>query len=259
MTRFRLRLLAATLLLSPVVGPTDSLMAQGWPPDSIKNLQVLPEDIAFDDLVATMRGFALGLGVRCSHCHVQGDQPGLANMDFASDEKVTKQKARVMLDMVQHINEHHLGELPERSEPAVEVTCATCHRRLAVPTTMHAILATKIAEDGGQAAIDEYERLREQYYGEGVYDFGELAFARLVEASATDYPGETLLVLDHGLTYHAESVQMHVLKAGVLGSAMGDLPAAIASLRTAQELLPDEPRLQQMIEDMQAAMENQEE
>ena len=31
-----------------------------WPPDSIVNLQVLPEDIAFRELVGIMRGFAGG-------------------------------------------------------------------------------------------------------------------------------------------------------------------------------------------------------
>lgn len=259
MNHFRFRLLAATLLVSPVVGPTDSLMAQGWPPDSITNLQVLPEDIAFEDLVATMRGFAMGLGVRCSHCHVQGDEPGLSNMDFASDEKVTKEKARVMLRMVKHINGEHLGELPERSDPAVEVTCATCHRRLTKPTTMQAVLLAKIAEGGAQAAIDEYEALRERYYGEGVYDFGEFAFSRLAEDAGAEYPDEALVVLDYGLSYFPESVQMHVLKAGIQASYKEDFDAAIASLRAAQEIEPDQPRFQRMIDEMEAARQGEEE
>jgi len=236
-----------------VVGPTDSLMAQGWPPDSLTNLQVLPDDIAFEDLVATMRGFALGLGVRCSHCHVEGESPGLANMDFASDEKVTKEKARVMLRMVMHINGEHLGELPERSDPAVRVTCTTCHRRLAIPTTMQAVLQAKIAEGGAQAAIDEYEALRERFYGEGVYDFGELAFNLLAEEAGEEYPDATLAVLDHGLTYFPESTQIHVLKAGILASYKEDFDAAIASLRAAQEIAPDQPRFQRMIDEMEAA------
>ena len=247
------------LLVSPVVGPTDSLMAQAWPPDSITNLQVLPEDIAFPDLVATMRGFALGLGVRCSHCHVEGDEPGLANMDFASDEKVTKKKARVMMRMVMHINGEHFDELPERSDPAVEVTCATCHRRLTIPTTMQAVLLAKIAEGGAQAAIDEYEALRERYYGEGVYDFGEFAFNRLAEDAGEAYPNETLTVLDHGLTYFPESWQIHVLKSGIQASYLEDFDAAIASLRAAQDIAPDQPRLQRMIDEMEAARQGGEE
>ena len=31
---------------------------------------MLPEDISAQELSATMRGFALGLGLRCSNCHV---------------------------------------------------------------------------------------------------------------------------------------------------------------------------------------------
>ena len=35
-----------------------------------ENLKVLPEDISSADLGATMKGFALGLGLRCENCHV---------------------------------------------------------------------------------------------------------------------------------------------------------------------------------------------
>ena len=259
MIRFRLRLLAATLLLAPVVGPTDSLMAQGWPPDSIKNLQVLPADTEFRALIGVMRGFSIGLGVRCTHCHVGEDSRDLASIDFSSDEKVTKRKARVMLQMVQQINGEILSELPERSDPAVEVTCATCHRGLPRPTTIEAVLAEQIESGGAEAVIAEYERLREEYYGAGVYDFSEGALTSLAEQTAREYPDETLTVLEHNFIYFPESVATHIMKAQVFSNMKDDFEAAIESIRAAQELQPDQPRFQQMIDQMQAAMENQEE
>jgi hypothetical protein len=259
MIRFRLRYLAAALLISPVVGPTDSLLAQGWPPDSIKNLQVLPEDIEFRELVGTMRSFAISLGVRCSYCHVRGESPGLASMDFASDEKVSKQKARAMLQMVRRINDELLAEIPHRHEPGVEVTCFTCHRGLHHPTTIQGVLTEQLASGGAVAVIEEYEKLREEYYGAGVYDFSEGVLPTLAEQTAVEYPDETLVYLEHNFTYFPESVATHVAKAQVFANAKGDFGAAIASMRAAQELQPDQPRFQQMIDQMQAAMENQEE
>ena len=35
-----------------------------------KNLQVLPKDISSENLKNTMRGFSMGVGMRCETCHV---------------------------------------------------------------------------------------------------------------------------------------------------------------------------------------------
>ena len=59
-----------------------------------KNLKVLPQNITHDELIATMRGFARSLGVKCDHCHVP--IPGQQNkFEFASDAKQEKQIARM--------------------------------------------------------------------------------------------------------------------------------------------------------------------
>lgn len=53
--------------------PAQQMPAPGaprWQPPDPTNLQVLPKDIPKAQLVQTMRGFAMGLGVRCEHCHV---------------------------------------------------------------------------------------------------------------------------------------------------------------------------------------------
>ena len=52
-----------------------------------ENLKVLPKDISSDELSTTMRGFAMGLGVRCETCHVGEPNTPLHTFDFASDER----------------------------------------------------------------------------------------------------------------------------------------------------------------------------
>src|SRR5688572_33487543 len=111
----------------------------GWPapsafaqiPQTFTNLQVLPKDIPRPQLVATMRGFAGALGVRCTHCHVGPDN--LEGMDFATDQKAAKVAARAMLRMVRAINTDFMKALPPADAPRGDVGCITCHRRSAKP------------------------------------------------------------------------------------------------------------------------------
>ena len=102
-------------------------------PADFTNLQVLPEDTAQVALVSTMRNFAIGLGVRCEHCHV-GEGSDLSQFDFASDDKPTKAVARRMLQMTMAINGTHLEGVGEPSE-TFKVTCFTCHRGELKPAT----------------------------------------------------------------------------------------------------------------------------
>ena len=119
--------------------------AQQWTPPAPKNLQVLPKDTPPRAVVATMRSFAQGLGVRCQYCHVfKGTNPDdLAAFDFASDEKENKKTARVMLRMVMSVNE----QLKDVGEPApageLKVTCYTCHRGEEHPLTKRPEAAAK--------------------------------------------------------------------------------------------------------------------
>jgi hypothetical protein len=97
-------------------------------PAAPQNLQVLPKDIPRPELLATMRGFANALGVGCEHCHVE--EPA---RDFASDAKQPKKTARVMLQMVVHINEMLATGLGKAPADITKVQCVTCHRGEAIP------------------------------------------------------------------------------------------------------------------------------
>jgi cytochrome c peroxidase len=91
----------------------------------------LPKDIAREELIATMRGYTAGLGVQCNYCHVQEGRGG--RNDFATDEKAPKKTARVMITMMNHVNETLATGLGKPAADITKVQCATCHRGEAIP------------------------------------------------------------------------------------------------------------------------------
>ena len=104
---------------------------RGGAPEPPKNLQILPKDIPRPELIGVMGGFARGLGVQCSYCHVQ--EPTDGREDMAADDKAPKKTARVMMKMMTDLNAR-LGT--EVGKPAAEMTrvqCVTCHRGIAIP------------------------------------------------------------------------------------------------------------------------------
>jgi hypothetical protein len=177
-----------TVLLAIIAlgAPGSPAAAQGkFPPDSFKNLKVLPKNISQRALIDTMRGFALALGVRCVYCHVGKEGQPLDSVNFRSDDKRTKRAARVMMHMVMHINEEHLLDVPDRPKPVVVVRCATCHRGVSRPRLLDDDLALTLADSGLDATLRRYRALRDQYYGSGAYDFREIVVNQLARAEAT--------------------------------------------------------------------------
>jgi tetratricopeptide (TPR) repeat protein len=244
---------ALVLVLAPAAVLSPALRAQqGWPPDSAVNLQVLPKDIPIRDLIETMRGFAGALGVRCTHCHVGDDPQDLRSIDFPSDEKIEKKKAREMIRMRDRINGELLAALPERSDPPVVVECATCHHGLEKPADLRDVLAAKVEEGGAEAAIAEYERLREEYYGSWSYDFREFALINVAERTADRHPDEALALLDYNLTLFPESVMTYVGEAEILADR-GDIDGALARLREAERMQPDAAWIERRIRRLEAA------
>ena len=96
------------------------------------NLRVLPPNISHDQLIATMRGFARSLGVKCNHCHVANPPGAKEEFDFPSDAKPEKTVARTMIQMTSRINADYISRLNRQAET---VTCFTCHRGHTIPET----------------------------------------------------------------------------------------------------------------------------
>ena len=105
--------------------------AQAGQPQGFQNLQVLPKDIPRAELGARMRSFTTALGVQCEYCHVREGRGG--RNDMASDEKQPKKTARVMMQMVDHVNEMIATGVGKPAADVVKVDCITCHRGQAIP------------------------------------------------------------------------------------------------------------------------------
>jgi tetratricopeptide (TPR) repeat protein len=185
--------------------PTSAAQAQ-WPPDTLQNLKVLPQDIEVRELIGIMAGFTRALGVRCQYCHVGEEEMPLAQFDFAADDKETKRKARVMIRMLQHVNGEHLGELETRSDPPVEVTCATCHRGVQRPRMLQDVLLEAYGEGGLDAAVAEYEQLRERYYGRYSYDFGSVPLDDVARQVARPSMGDAVALSKLNVDMNPNSV-----------------------------------------------------
>src|SRR5947207_14198032 len=80
-----------------------------------KNLKVLPQNITHEQLIATMRGFARSLGVKCGHCHVAAPAGSKEKFEFASDAKPEKNVARTMILMTRAINDEYVSKVAEKS------------------------------------------------------------------------------------------------------------------------------------------------
>ncbi len=167
-------LACAAVALTAAAAPQ---VAAQFPPDSFTNLRVLSKDIRPDSLVRMMASFTRALGVRCTHCHVGEETIPLAEYDFASDEKLPKRKARVMLEMLGRINGDHLASLEQRVDPPVRVECITCHRGTREPRMLQDILLFAYDAGGADSAIATYHALRRRSYGRFTYDFSEVPLA----------------------------------------------------------------------------------
>jgi tetratricopeptide (TPR) repeat protein len=143
-------------------------------PEAPKNLKYFPKDITRPELISRMRQFSFALGAPCTHCHGTKEQTtfDLNGVDFSTDLKPTKAKARDMLRMTDEINTKLLAPIPH-SELNLRVTCFTCHSGLALPESIEARVLRTVKAGGANAAIADYRTVREQYYGSAAYNFKE--------------------------------------------------------------------------------------
>ncbi len=173
---------ATAFALLALAAATASPAAAQFPPVRLENVKVLPKEMPVRALLDTMRSFTRALGVRCSYCHVGKEGENLSTYDFKSDEKPAKEKARTMMRMVTAINREHLPKLPERRQPPIAATCATCHRGIAEPRPLPDVIMATYDAAGLDSAVAMYRALRQRYYGRAAYDFGEVALADVAAA-----------------------------------------------------------------------------
>ena len=138
--------------------------------DNPKNLKVLDKNISPLELRNTMKNFALSLGVRCTHCHDGEESQPFNTINFASDKKQNKKTARMMLKMIEKMNEKYISKIENNSEI---IECSTCHRGQDKPRLTNNLLFKEYQSNGVQASLDKYDVLKGKYFGSHTHDFSE--------------------------------------------------------------------------------------
>ncbi len=229
------------LIASAVMTLTVSLAAQqpDTPPWKGKNLQYFPADITREVLVQRMREFSFALSVRCQYCHTGGDGVSFDGVDFASDDKPEKRKARAMLRMTDQINTTLLAQVPSRAEPPVAVGCVTCHHGLRLPKTLQTTLFEMIAERGAEAAVARYRELRASDTLSGRYSFDEWEInelaRRLFEAKST---AAAITLLEMNGEFYPKSPAID-FQLGELHLMRGEREQALTRFRKTLEKAPN--------------------
>ncbi len=217
--------------------------------DDPENLKVLSKGISPVELRATMRGFSMALGVRCSDCHKGEEGQDLRSYDFAADDKEMKDKARQMLRMVSTINKKHLKDF---GDDRLQVTCVTCHRGVRKPATIEQVLAEAADEGGGEAIVAKYRELKDEYYGSHSYDFTDFTISNFARARGemgkTD---ETIAVLDMMLEEDPDSFSAHFIY-GELKMHTGDKAGAIGHFEKAMEINPEAGFIKRRLDQLKA-------
>lgn len=224
----RLTLFVLLVIPAAAVGQAGS----GWPPDSLRNTQVIPRSTPVIRVIGMMRNFAGDLGVRCQFCHIGTEGEPLATFDFATDQKRTKLVARQMMRMVEEIN-RRLDTLPAGGSPEPAVTCRTCHHGVSRPVPLSTVVFEAAQAGGTDSAMQAYRALRAQYFGRDAYDFGEASLnitAFRLGRARSFAPALALLDLNEGL--YPGSSGMYVFR-GNIELMRGDTAAAANAFREA--------------------------
>jgi hypothetical protein len=203
-----------------------------------KNLQFFPKDMTGARLLPIMQNFNAALGVNCTYCH--NSEPPLDNPknDFASDEKETKKKARVMLALARDVNMKLQSELGKPAAELTQVQCVTCHRGVAIPKPLTAIVVETAQKEGVNKAIAQYQDLRKRYYGAQAYDFTDVSLFNAVNQSLmANKPDDAIAFAQLNLAYNPNSARTYGAMAQAYQRKM-DKDKAIQSLEKAVQLDP---------------------
>ena len=246
----------------------------GAPPAPPQNLQVLPKDMTTPQVQALMGTVAGALGVQCNYCHVPPAAPpappagaapapaagappagrgrGPAPLDFVSDTKPEKAKARLMIKMVNDLNAAVTTAVGKPAAEAARVECVTCHRGVAIPAQLGAVVNQVMLAKGDTAAIARYRELRTQYYGSQAYDFTEPVLVRLANQSlAANKTDDAAAYLKLNLEFYPKSATTYLGLAQVKAKK-NDKAGAIKDAEQALSLDPMNQAIQRQLTQLKA-------
>ena len=180
-----------------------------------------------------MQAVAAALGVSCDYCHApRGTEPRLT-----ANGKPRLEVGREMIAMTATLNTSVQSATGKTAREAAAVTCATCHRGVAIPRPLADILIVTGVREGADAAVKQYRDLRAQYFGRGSYDFGEDTLLSVARRLANARPEVAIPLADLNMEFFPKSVNSLVQKAIAQGGRDDD--GAVATLKKALEIDPE--------------------
>lgn len=198
-----------------------------------------------------MPAVAAALGVTCDYCHAgRGTPPKVT-----ANGKPRLDVAREMIAMTHALNATVQSAAGKTAREAAAVTCATCHRGIAIPRPLTEILLLASVRDGADAAVAQYRELRTLHYGRGAYDFGENTLLNAARRLGTARPDLAIPLADLNLEFFPRSVNTLVAKAIAQGGR--DDEGAVATLKKALEIEPENGEIKGRLFQLEQLVERQ--
>ena len=176
-----------------------------------------------------MQEVSQALGVRCDYCHSAPRGSG--------QPEPKKEIARAMMAMTRDLNAKVQEATGKPANETSRVECATCHRGVAIPQPISAIVLRTVAEKGGAAAVDQYRDLRKQFYSRAAYDFSEDALLEIVQRVVQGRPDDAIALLRMNLEFNPQSAKTYALL-GFAYTRKVDDASAITNLEKSLEFDP---------------------
>jgi tetratricopeptide (TPR) repeat protein len=188
-----------------------------------------------------MEEISQALGVRCDYCHSAPRGSG--------QPEPKKEIARAMMAMTRDLNPKVQEAAGKPANETTRVECVTCHRGVAIPKPLSAIVLRTVAEKGGAAAVDQYRDLRKQFYGRATYDFSEDALLEIVRRVVQGSPDDAITLLRMNLEFNPQSAKTYALL-GFAYTRKVDDASAITNLEKSLELDPTDPVVRGQLEQL---------
>jgi hypothetical protein len=180
-----------------------------------------------------MPAVAAALGVTCDYCHAaRGTAPRLT-----VSGKPRLEVGREMIAMTIALNATVQTATGKTARESTAVTCATCHRGVAIPKPLTDLMLETTVRQSPEAAVAQYRELREKYYGRQAYDFGEESLLNAVRRLAQSRPESAVPLAQLNLEFYPRSV--NTLVAMAIAQSRRDDEAAVATLKKALEIEPE--------------------
>jgi tetratricopeptide (TPR) repeat protein len=189
-----------------------------------------------------MQEVAQALGVRCEYCH--SAPRGSGQMEPKKDV------ALAMMAMTRELNAKVQAATGKPANETTRVECVTCHRGVAIPQSLSAIILRTVAEKGGVAAVEQYRDLRKQFYSRATYDFSEEALLEMVQRVVQGRPDDAIALLRMNLEFNPQSAKTYAML-GFAYTRKVDDASAITNLQKSLELDPTNAMVRGQLEQLQ--------